>query len=29
VALSYPSVMAGRPDGDSFSYPVFQRFRDA
>jgi predicted permease len=29
VALSYPSVMAGRPDGDSFSYPVFQRFRAA
>jgi predicted permease len=29
VALSYPSVMAGRPDGDSFSYPVFQNFRGA
>src|SRR6202050_5739174 len=29
VALSYPNVMAGRPDGDSFSYPVFQRFRAA
>jgi len=29
VSLSYPSVMAGRPDGDSFSYPVFDRFRNA
>src|SRR3984957_7862304 len=29
VALSYPNPIAGRPDGDSFSYPAFQRFRGA
>jgi predicted permease len=29
VALSYPAVLAGRPDEDSFSYPVLQQFRAA
>ncbi len=27
VALSYPSIVSGRPDGESFSYPALQRFR--
>ncbi len=29
VALSYPNVIATRPDGDGFSYPAFQQFRGA
>jgi putative ABC transport system permease protein len=29
VALSYPNVVAGQPDGSSFSYSAFDRFRNA
>jgi predicted permease len=29
VYLTYPSNRPGEPDGDSFSYPLFERLRDA